>query len=199
MEIPINAGVKCEDGPCGQSTYVIIDPTEEQVTHLVVQEQEAPHTERLVPIELVLGTTPQGIRLRCNRDVLNSQDPFKIQEFVRSTVPHYQGDAFMAWPFAVPETRTELLEHESVPPGELVARRGMTVQATDGTVGEVDQFLVDPDNGCITHLVLRNGLLWNKKEIVLPISVIDHIEEGVVHLKLDKHSVQVLPDVPIKR
>ena len=110
MDIPINARVECADGPCGRSTFLIIDPTKEQVTHLVVQEQEAPHTERLVPIELVLESTPQGIRLRCSRDALNSQDPFKIQEFVRSTIPHYQGGAFMAWPFAVPETRTELLE-----------------------------------------------------------------------------------------
>ena len=27
MGIPVNAGVVCADGPCGRSTYIIINPT----------------------------------------------------------------------------------------------------------------------------------------------------------------------------
>ena len=36
MDIPINAKASCSDGPCGQSTHVILMPTTEKITHLVI-------------------------------------------------------------------------------------------------------------------------------------------------------------------
>jgi hypothetical protein len=36
MDIRINAEVYCADGECGKSTYVIINPVKEKITHLVV-------------------------------------------------------------------------------------------------------------------------------------------------------------------
>ena len=89
--------------------------------------------------------------------------------------------------------------HERIPPGELAVRRGARVEATDGHAGRVDEFLVNPEDGYITHLVLREGHLWGQKEVTVPVSQIDHIEDNAVHLKLDKHSVEVLPSIPIRR
>jgi len=42
-------------------------------------------------------------------------------------------------------------------------RRGTRVEATDGHVGHVDEFVVNPENGHITHSVMREGHLWGKK------------------------------------
>jgi len=61
------------------------------------------------------------------------------------------------------------------------------------------EFLIDPANENITHLVLREGHLWSQKDVTIPVSAIDRIEEDAVYLKLDKHAVEVLPAVPIKR
>ena len=36
MDIPIDAKVRCTDGPCGQSSHVVLMPTNEKITHLVV-------------------------------------------------------------------------------------------------------------------------------------------------------------------
>ena len=38
MDIPINAKVSCSDGLFGQTTHVIIMPTTEKITHVVVGE-----------------------------------------------------------------------------------------------------------------------------------------------------------------
>jgi sporulation protein YlmC with PRC-barrel domain len=73
------------------------------------------------------------------------------------------------------------------------------VEATDGHVGRVDKFLVDQATGHITHLVLREGHLWGQKDVTAPISQIDHIEEDTVYLKLDKHAIESLPTIPVRR
>jgi sporulation protein YlmC with PRC-barrel domain len=199
MDIPLNAEAECADGPCGHSTHIIIDPTTEHVTHLVIQERDAPHAERLVPVGLVANSAPDRIYLRCSRRELNHFEPLKVQEFVRATVTRFKGGPHLTWPFVMPESKTELLEFESIPFGELAVRRGAAVQAVDGRVGKVDEFLINPGDGHITHLVLRQGHLWDKREVAVPISVIDRIEKDTVYLKLDRHSVQLLPPVSVKR
>ena len=64
MDIPLNAKVRCADGECGRSTYVVVNPVNEQVTHVVVREEWFPHAEYLVPLDLVIESTPDTIRLR---------------------------------------------------------------------------------------------------------------------------------------
>jgi hypothetical protein len=41
-DIPIKAKVECNDGPCGQSTNVIVNPVSHKVTHLVVHDKSLP-------------------------------------------------------------------------------------------------------------------------------------------------------------
>jgi sporulation protein YlmC with PRC-barrel domain len=72
------------------------------------------------------------------------------------------------------------------------------VQARDGHVGRVDEFLVDPTNGHITHLIMREGHLWGQKNVTIPVSEIDHIDEDTVHLKMDKREIELLPAIPIR-
>ena len=88
---------------------------------------------------------------------------------------------------------------ERIPPGELAVRRGTRVEATDGYVGQVGEFVVEPESGHITHLVLLEGHLWAKKEVTLPLSAIDHSEGDTVYLNLDKKAVEALPTVPVRR
>jgi len=199
MDLPVNADVYCDDHHCGVSTYIIINPTTKKVTHLVVKEKAVPHIERLVPIELVSETSAQKIHLRCTPNQLEGLDSFIETEFTRTVIPEYIGSQFMGWPYVIPETEMIPVAHERIPPGELAVRRGARVEATDGHAGRVDEFLVNPADGYITHLVLREGHLWGQKEVTVPVSQIDHIEDNAVHLKLDKHSVEVLPSIPIRR
>jgi sporulation protein YlmC with PRC-barrel domain len=199
MDIPINADVWCADGPCGRSAYIILNPVTKQVTHLVVKESSYPYTERLVSIDQVMGTDPHLIRLRCTGREVAAMEPFIETEFLPTDIPEYRGVPAMMWPYVLSEGMVTPVEHERVPPGELAVRRGAGVEATDGHVGRVDEFLVDPANGHISHLVLHEGHLWGQKDVTIPLAKIDRIEEGTVYLKLDKQSVGALPAVPIRR
>jgi sporulation protein YlmC with PRC-barrel domain len=201
MDVPVNADVECVDGPCGRSTYVIINPTTQQVTHVVVKEQEIPYAERLVPLDQVIDSTPDLIRLSCTKDELAAMDEFIEVEYVLGVVPYipYAANEYVTWPYVVPAETMLPVEHERVPQGELAVRRGTRVEASDGHVGNVDEFMVDPTSGHITHLILREGHLWGQKDVTIPVSQIDRIEEDTVYLKLDKRSIEELPAIPVRR
>ena len=97
------------------------------------------------------------------------------------------------------ELGTITMEHENIPPNELTMHRGSQVYATDGLVGQVDEFLVEPKDGHITHLILREGHLWGKKDVSIPVSRIDHIEKDIVYLKINKDEIGSLPTLTIHR
>jgi sporulation protein YlmC with PRC-barrel domain len=202
MDIPLNAEVHCADGVCGRSTYVIVNPVNERVTHVVVREEWFPHAEHLVPLDLVIESTPDTIRLRCTKDDLVMQEPFTEVEYIEGDLPgfSYERGDFMLWPYTVPEEEEVIpVEIKRVPPGELAVRRGTHVKAADGRVGQVDEFLVDPVSEHITHLILREGHLWGQKDVTIPVSEIARIEEDTVHLKLTKEQVEALPTIPVRR
>jgi hypothetical protein len=177
---------------------VIIDPTTWQVTHFVVKEGGASRTERLVSVDCVVETTPDLVRLHCDRSELAAMQAFvgtKYSRVDRSTLvdgPYY---AWYGWPYVSLTMTLMAVKHECIPSGELAVGRGVRVKATDGQVGWVDGFLVDPTTRNITHLVLRQGHLWGQKDVTIPISEIERAGEDAVCLKLDKHAIESLPTV----
>jgi NAD(P)-dependent dehydrogenase (short-subunit alcohol dehydrogenase family) len=62
----------------------------------------------------------------------------------------------------------------------------------------VDEFLINPSNDQITHLVMREGHLWGKKDVTIPVSQIDHYEDNTVYLKLTKEDIEKLPSIPVQ-
>ena len=178
MEIPLQAQVACADGVYGHVVYVLVNPVIEQVTHLVVREDAAPHTEYVVPVDVVSTTTADTIGLRCSKVELEKMDRFVQTEFVKEKITPMgpvlgSGDSlggFYYWPYASADKTTYVPEERrQIPPGELAVRRGTRVEATDGYVGKVDEFLVNPQNGNITHLVMREGHLWGQKDVTIPL------------------------------
>lgn len=202
MDIPINVDVLCAGELCGRSTCLIINPVNARITHLVVIENDFPYIERLVPVKTILDSSANSIQLRCNKAKLTEMEPFKEADFIsagrlESTLPY--GVPYLIWPYSMYEGMPLMLEHEHIPAGEVVIRRGTPVKASDGQVGKVDEFLVDPSHDNITHLVLREGHLWGKKDVTIPVSEIDRISNDAVYLKLGKKVIASLPAVPIRR
>jgi sporulation protein YlmC with PRC-barrel domain len=91
------------------------------------------------------------------------------------------------------------VETPQIPPGELAVRRGTPVEATDGHVGQVDEFMVNPTTGNITHLIMREGHLWGQKDVSIPVSEIRETNDDGVMLKLNKREVEALPVIPIHK
>ena len=197
MDIPVNAEVYCTDGYCGRSTHVILEPATEKVTHLVVREKQWPHVEVLVPVAAVTATTPDSINLRYARDGLAEMQHFIETEYIEVDIPRYAGGALYLGLHEYAEPEVLVVQHESIPTGELAIRRGTRVEATDGHIGWVDEFVVNGADERITHLVLREGHLWGQREVTIPVSQIARIAEDAIYLNLDKHSVEALPAIPI--
>jgi sporulation protein YlmC with PRC-barrel domain len=199
MDIPVGAEVFCTDGFCGRSTRVVLKPKCEEVTHLVVKEKESPRKEILIPVTAVTATTPDSINLSYTRGKLANLQPFIETEYVEVDIPRYAGGAYSVEPYGYREPETLVVKHEAVPEGELALRRGVRVEATDGQVGRVDEFLIDPEDDHITHLVLRKGHLWGQRDVNIPVSEIERIEKDGVYLKIPKRKIEALPTIPARR
>lgn len=195
LDIPLNVAVYGSDGRIGRSTNVVLNPVTEIITHLVVRLDERPHSEYLAPIKLIGETTPDSINLHCTSQQLQTEQPFEETDFI-SVETHHYADAF-GWPVAIPETKQVPVHHHHIPLDEMAVRRGAQVKATDGNVGQVDEFLMNPD-GHITHLVLREGHLWGQRDVSIPVSEIAHLGEQSVRLKLNKQQIKALPVIAIR-
>ncbi len=205
IDLPTDAEVHCSDGIAGRSTYTIGNPVNRQITHLVVQSLLPPFHETLVPLNQVAETTDNRIKLKCTRDDLNQMEAFEYEEYIPTELPGY-----LHWPnphdvpaiagYSMEPVATFIpLKRQNVPPGGLALRRGARVEATDGYVGQVDELLINSKDMQVTHLVLLERHIFQKREITVPISQIDHMDESTVYLKLDRQSVEALPTAPIQR
>jgi len=207
MEIPLQAQVECTDGVCGLSVYVLIDPVSDQVVHVVVKETIT-NMEYIVPVDVISATIADTIRLSCSKAELEKMPLFTQTEFVQEKVLDYAGymggtsgmGPYFYMPYVTSEVRVPIsAEHKQIPPGELAVHRGTRVEATDGYVGKVDEFVVNPENGHITYLVMREGHLWGDKNVIIPVSAMEDNGDDTVFLNIDKHQIESLPTFAVKR
>lgn len=211
-DIPLKAKVSCTDGLVGNSTAVVINPINNRITHLVVA--RTAYSDHMVPIEHVVKSDHESIELDLSKRDLAKFPTFKALQYVGSVpydpafqdYPSYQGSHGGAWQspyvtmdYAVVDMGPTAVEVERVPFGELSVHRGDQVNASDGKVGIMGEFVVDSDDGHVSHLVLQKGHLWGKREVTVPVDLIDKKEDGIVYLKIDKEALKDLPSVKVKR
>jgi len=205
IDLPTQAEVHCSDGVFGRTTYIIGNPVNRQITHLVVQSLLSPFHETLVPVNQVAETTDNRIRLKCTRADLNQMEVFEAEEYIPTELPGY-----LQWPdphdvpaiagYSMQAVATFIpLKRQNVPPGESALRHGARVEAIDGYVGQVDELLINSNNMQVTHLILLERHIFQKRKITIPVSQIDHVDESTVYLKLDRQCVEALPTAPIQR
>ena len=202
MHLPPNAQVYGSDAHIGRATRLIIHPIRKRVTHLVVKAEGLGGQERLVPIEDVKDTHEGRIDLKTGKDHFKHYPPFTETHFLDVDVPaslDYDDWESMGWPYAASITRTYAEQVELIPRGELALRRGMGVEATDGHVGRIDEFVVEPESGRIGHLVMRQGHVFGERDVFVPVSDIKTLEGDRVLLNLNKHEVEGLVRIPVRR
>jgi len=184
---------------------LVIDPTVGAVTHLVVG-HEMLGRRVLVPLTAVRSSSPDAV------DVQLTEADFDECELFDEPAFNVPGDgyqppggalepgAYFLEPFASPLDGWALADHERIPKGEITIRRGDEVVASNGeNLGHVDELLVDPSDGHVTHVVLREGHIFrHDDDVVVPIGGAT-FGEGRVALGLDVEQVQALPRIPVKR
>jgi uncharacterized protein YrrD len=200
MDISINAKVHCKDGECGRITCVIFNPVTDEITHIVVKENSFPHEERLVPMKFVQSASFDAVLLSCMQDEFSRMSHFTKHEYVEldKSCGGYDAGRYVYLPYASPIDEDFLdVEHERIPVGETAIHRGAVVEATDGQVGKVDEFLIEPTSEHITHIIMREGHIWDQKDVSIPMSQIDHVEDDIVYLKTSKNEIASLPAIQI--
>jgi sporulation protein YlmC with PRC-barrel domain len=205
-EYRVGAEVHGKEGSLGKVDALIIDPTLPSVSHLVVaRELLAPR--RLVPVAAVRHADPDRVDVDLDEQAFQDCARFDEPDFNIATESATYGDAvfdagtYFLEPYATPLDGWVLAEHERVPKGEISIRRGDEVLSSDGTkLGDVDEFLVDPGDGEITHVVLREGhILRHDDDVVIPVGTATRFDEGRVILDLDVTEVAGLPRIPVQR
>ena len=203
MNIPLDVEVHCTDGTGGHSLALVLNPVTQVATHLVVKNKGHDHAGHLLPLQLITGATAKSIAVSCTRDELGRLDPF--EKMVRSEETGLGGVSAQALAGAelhsglgfqdfgtIEGSEPAYIEVEAIPEADLAVRHGIPVEATDGTVGKVDEFALNPQTGKITFLVLKEGHLL-KHDVPVPVDQVDRFGEEAVFLKLTKVAVEQLP------
>jgi hypothetical protein len=94
------------------------------------------------------------------------------------------------------DTGTGQVIEDRVPEGQVEMRRGEHVHATDGEIGSIQGFVIDPSDHHLTHILLEEGHLWGKKTVALPIGAVKDLNGGV-RLSVTKAEVGDLPEIDL--
>jgi sporulation protein YlmC with PRC-barrel domain len=86
---------------------------------------------------------------------------------------------------------------EGVSPGEVIVERGTEVRNAQGTIGQVDHILVDPNRGDLAHIIVDRGLL--ARPVIVPATEIREINQDVVYVDLRQEEVRALPRYRTRR
>ena len=209
--LSIGAVAVGSDGYRGEVRAAVIDPVAATVTHLVVEPEGRSGLARLVPLKLAeaeadtddndVRAAPGKLRLRCTEAEFMNLDAAEetLAEFaVGQTVPVQlipPGWRGTGEPVAEGGDILRIPERETVdvtPPGEVAEHGGDHVHATDGDIGRLRGFRLDPASGRVTHVLLAEGHLWGRKEVAIPFDKIAGFDQGI-KLSLTKKQVQDLP------
>jgi hyperosmotically inducible protein len=155
----------------------------------------------VLPAELVERTSDGEIYLNLTEDALRSYPEYREVEF-REPAPGEQVDPYdlsdvrcwhSTYRMACPEPVVPMVKkriHVGVDADLAVVERGTPVVNTQGTVGKVDHLLADAENGEITHLVVRRGLIPYYP--ILPISAVDSVSDEAVSVDLTDEEIDDL-------
>lgn len=209
-EYILGAKASCSDGSCGEVTRTVLDPVALTVTHLVIQPRHRGDLGRLVPLELVDEAAGE-IRLRCTIAEFERLDPAEEVDLVEdagfgggygsaASVQGYGNVGSMGVGGSVSgmglgmssRYPTRAVVSHAVPLGETEVARHEHVHALDGEIGQVEGFVVNPADHQVTHVLLREGHMWGRKEVAIPVSAVVGVEEGI-RLNITKKQVENLP------
>jgi sporulation protein YlmC with PRC-barrel domain len=194
------------DADIGEVLAVVVDPAGRTVTHVVVEPKGRIGLARLVPLDLVdlVGASAGRVPLRCTEAEFQDLDPAEeeLAEFtlgyevpVQLTPPGWRDAGGPAVEGAAIPRIPEKETIDIVPPGEVEERRGSHVHATDGHIGQLAAFRIDPDSRQVTHVLVREGRLVAHKDVAIPFDKVTGFDDGI-EVSLTRQQIRDLPPDP---
>jgi len=193
----IGADVSCADGDCGRLHRIIMDPATRALTHLVVGRDS--HAARLVPVTLVGSAGADSIILTCTAAGFDLLEPAEATEMVPPTAPAggpVTGGGALGGGYRAP-AKPDMITYDRVPAGEVQLCPNERLHAADGDIGHIKGLVAAPDHH-VTHILLTEGHLWNRKEVAVPIRNVVDATFGV-QVDLTREELKDLPAVELTR
>jgi sporulation protein YlmC with PRC-barrel domain len=194
------------DNDLGEVLAVVVDPAGRTVTHVVVEPKGRRGLARLVPLDLVdlVGASAGRVPLRCTEEEFQNLHAAEeeLAEFTLGyevpvqLIPSGWRDA--GGPAVEGASIPRIPEKETidiVPEGEVEERRGGHVHATDGDIGQLAAFRIDPDSRQVTHVLVREGRVLSHKNVAVPFGNVTGFDDGI-HVSLTRKQIRDLPPDP---
>lgn len=198
--------VNCPDGPLGELADLVIEPRSGCVTHVVVKASRLPGGSRLVPIALVrCGHARAGVTVECTTEEAAALPGVQEVQYLRPgqvpvedadhdvgvqdvyLMPSGEAGAFVdLQPDPEPDV---VMSYDRVPKGTVEVRHLSPVTAADGhELGGLQGVVVDA--GRITHVLIRHGHLWRRRELAIPVADVAAVRMDAVVLRLSRQQLE---------
>ena len=139
--------------------------------------------------------------------LLDSDKPvsrqFEESYFDYFKLPAYWNGRYMwgAWPYIMREEQVRLEDKEEVKSWDpnLRSTKSVTdyhIEATDGEIGHVEDFIIDDETWAIRYLVIDTKNWWGGKKVLISPQWIDRIswDESKVFVNLSKERIKQSPE-----
>ncbi len=216
VDVKEGTGVFSSDGQqIGRVGRIVLDPETDELTHLVVG-QIGSATERVVPFEMVHGTTQDQAFFNGDTLDLDRLPLFDEAYFVRidgregsngvrqtNAYPSEQAAPAYYWyppqghpgfpGYGLGQQGWPRTDTEQDAPVEIVPMQEKTnVISADGRyVGDVELLFLEPDSEKVTHFLISQGVFLNDRKLI-PAGWIKNADEQV-HLIVPSDVLQRLP------
>ena len=212
IRFTIGAEVNGTDGVCGRLAWVVVDRSAAPwvITHLVVEPPHRAGLGRFVPLDRVASVdeTSGAVALDCTMEQFEQLGSAEETEFVPPSGAYsdYGPAQLIARPYytdepsvrgGLPATSQVVTADAPLPgDGEAAVHRARA-HASDGVIGEVAGLVVDPASQQVTHVLLKEGHVWGRKEVAIPIGAVKEAAEDGIHLSISTQEIGDLPPVNI--
>ncbi len=212
MQFTIGAEVNGSEGVCGRLAWVVVDRSAAPwvITHLVVEPPHRVGLGRFVPLDRVASVdeTSGTVTLDSTTEQFEQLDSAEVTEFVPPSGaytsygpaqiiarPYYTGEPSVHGD--LPSTSQAVTTDAPLPGDSEVAVHRTRAHAADGDIGEVAGLVIDPASQQVTHVLLKEGHAWGRKEVAIPAGAVKEAAEDGIHLNITKQDVGDLPPVTI--
>lgn len=197
FDFNIGANVHAKDGQCGKLAKVVIDPESLQVTNLIVEEGFLAKTAHVFPIDIVDHTSTDDIYLTVNSDDRINYPEYKETEFQRPAAGWQEHSGYRLHevrfpsygpPYDVGIATIREKVHHGVSADFEVVKQGTPIANAEGIIGRLDHVVTntngdgtEEEGNDITHLVVRQGLLF-PSFVEIPISFVKSVSQEQIFL-----------------
>jgi hypothetical protein len=198
-DLVLGAPVDGSDATIGRLTAVVCDPLADRASHLVVEADAVPGSERLVPLDEV---AEQGTRITLDitRDAFFELDVLDVPTSGPASDPSrdpHRPSPRRPMPSVRPSNGdlTYAL-HEHIPPDDVALRRDTRVTDRSGHhVGHLHALVVARASHELTHIVVQRRHLVRRDDITLPMSAVLLLGEQEVWLALESTEINGMPHI----